>query len=241
MRYRWMWLCLAAGSIVGGTSRGSAQGYRAVRRPSESFLSRHSRTSGDAAVPLIERSDAAPRPAADDEDEEPPVRRANAPATARALRFIAVGDQRFHTQQFATAYQRYKKAAEIAPDLAEAWFRQGIVQIALGRYAAARRAIKRGLSLDRDWPNSAFRLDDLYTDDQLAKGNHFEHLALAIDAQPTRHDLVFLLGLELFLDGQRHRARPFFERALDLGEDAGMVRRFLTAIDEKQAPADEGF
>lgn len=222
-----------AGGLVAFACQGWAQEFRYRAPPTGSFLSRHSRPT--LGVITSDTPPAAKPPATDDEDplsERPPARTANAQATARALRFIAVGDRRFHTQEFATAYQRYKKAAEIAPDLADAWFRQGIVQIAMGRYPAARRSIKRGLSLDAHWPESNFRLDDLYTDDQLAKGNHLEHLAQAVEAQPERADRMFLLGLELFLDGQRHRSRPFFERAVTLGEDDRLVLPFLTAIGE---------
>lgn len=236
MNRRWIWLCAVA-ELVAGASSVSAQEFHYRRAPSESFLSRHTRASREPASPLTERLQLPPRLATDDKQpNRPPARVANAPTAARARRFIAAGDRRFQTQEFATAYQRYKKAAEIAPDLADAWFRQGIVQIAVGRYPAARRAIKRGLALDPHWPSSPFRLDDLYTDDQLAKSGHLEHLALAIEAEPERADLMFLLGVELFLDGQRRRSRPFFERAGALGEDDAMVRRFLDVIGEHAKP-----
>lgn len=238
MNRRWIWMCAAGGLLAAEVSHSSAQDYRYSRARSGSFLSRHTRSSRETPSALSARLHLVPRPTIDEEDQpdRPPARVANAEATARARRFIAAGDRRFHTQEFGTAYQRYKKAAEIAPDLAEAWFRQGIVQIALGRYPAARRSIRRGLSLDANWPSSSFRLDDLYTDDQLAKGGHLEHLASAVDAEPERADLMFLLGLELFLDGQRHRSRPFFERAIALGEDDVMVRRFLDVIGDQDEP-----
>lgn len=237
MNRRWIWLCAVGGLVASSASSVSAQELRYRRAPSESFLSRHTRTSREPASTLTERLQLPPQPTMDeDQPDRPPARVANEQTTARARRFIAVGDRRFHTQEFATAYQRYKQAAEIAPDLADAWFRQGIVQIAVGRYPAARRSIRRGLALDPHWPSSPFRLDDLYTDDQLAKGGHLEHLALAIEAEPERSDLIFLLGLELFLDGQRHRSRLFFERARALGEDDRMVRRFLDVIGEHAKP-----
>lgn len=98
----------------------------------------------------------------DDQDEpapRPTVRPASAAATARARRFVAFGDERFREQEFSLAYQRYKKAAQAAPDLADAYFRQGLAQIALGHYPSAAAAIKRGLLFQPRWAGSDFRLD----------------------------------------------------------------------------------
>lgn len=166
----------------------------------------------------------------DDQDEpapRPAVRPANAATMARARQFVVFGDERFREQQFSLAYQRYKKAAQAAPDLAEAYFRQGLAQIALGRYATAAAAIKRGLAFQPRWAGSDFRLDQLYDDNRLAKTNHLERLAEAVAHDADNADLLFLVGVELHFDGQADRARPFFERAADLGEDAGLLKGFL--------------
>lgn len=166
----------------------------------------------------------------DDQDEpapRPAVNPANAAATARARQFLAFGDERFREQEFSLAYQRYKKAAQAAPDLADAYFRQGLAQIALGRYPSAAAAIKRGLAFQPRWASSDFRLDQLYGDNRLAKNNHLERLADAAANDADNAELIFLVGIELHFDGQAGRARPFFERAADLGEDAGLLKRFL--------------
>lgn len=166
----------------------------------------------------------------DDHDEpapRPAVRPANAAAMARARQFVVFGDERFREQQFSLAYQRYKKAAQAAPDLAEAHFRQGLTQIALGHYPSAAAAIKRGLAFQPRWADSDFRLDQLYGDNRLAKTNHVERLAGAAANDADNADLIFLVGIELHFDGQADRARPFFERAADLGEDAGLLKGFL--------------
>lgn len=167
----------------------------------------------------------------DDDQEEPAprpiVRPANAAATARARQFVAFGDERFREQDFSLAYQRYKKAAQSAPDLADAYFRQGLAQIALGHYPSAAAAIKRGLAFQPRWPGSDFRLDQLYGDNRLAKTNHLERLADAAANDADNADLLFLVGIELHFDGQAARARPFFERAADLGQDAGWLKGFL--------------
>lgn len=190
--------------------------------------------------PIVRRSAPQPEPRGfgvladdendDDQDEPAPrpiVRPANAAATARARQFVAFGDERFREQDFSLAYQRYKKAAQAAPDLAEAYFRQGLAHIALGHYPSAAAAIKRGLAFQPRWAGSDFRLDQLYGDNRLAKTNHLERLADAAANDADNADLLFLVGIELHFDGQAARARPFFERAADLGQDAGLLKDFL--------------
>ena len=163
------------------------------------------------------------------EAERPKVRASNAEAIARARQFLAFGDEHFHTQEFSEAYQRYKKAASAAPDLADAFFRQGFSLLAMGRYAPAARVFKHGLSLKPEWAKSKFRLDDLYGDNRLAKVTHLEHLATEATAHPQNADLMFLLGLGLYFDGQAERAQLFFERANELGAEREAIAGFLEA------------
>lgn len=160
------------------------------------------------------------------------TRVSNPESLARARQFIAFGDEQFHGQEYSEAYQRYKKAAIAAPDLADSHFRQGLALFAMGRYAPAAKALRHGLALKPDWPQSHFGLDDLYGDNRLAKVTHLEQLATAATERPDNSDLMFLLGVGLYFDGQRDRARLFFERAQELGIERELTGRFL-----KPAPA----
>lgn len=167
----------------------------------------------------------------DDDDGPRPAgltpRVANAKASARARQFIDYGDARFRKQQFSDAYQRYCKASESAPDLPDAYFRQAVAHTALGRYAPAMKSIRRGMSLEPDWAKTTFRLDQLYGDSRAAKQMHLEQLALAAGEPPESADLMFLLGVELFFDGQPSRAKTFLERAAELGVEQHLVRGFI--------------
>jgi hypothetical protein len=160
------------------------------------------------------------------------VRVSNPESLARARQFIAFGDEQFHGQEYSEAYQRYKKAAIAAPDLADSHFRQGLALLAMGRYAPAAKALRHGLALKPDWPQSQFRLNDLYGDNRLAKVTLLEQLATAATERPDNSDLMFLLGVGLYFDRQRDRARLFFERAQELGIERELTGRFL-----KPAPA----
>lgn len=166
-------------------------------------------------------------------DDPKPVRRA---ANQRSLnlgwRFIGFGDAHFANQKYADAYQRYRKAAQAAPTLADALFRQGYVLIALGRYEQAGKAMKQGLKIDPAWPRSDFRNDDLYAENRPAKAAHLDALAQAATNEPNDADLLFLVGVFLHFDGQMDRAKPFFQRAARLaGADDAHLKGFLGPVE----------
>jgi hypothetical protein len=168
-------------------------------------------------------------------------RATNADARARSQRFIVLGDGYFAKQAYSDASQRYKLAAQAAPDMADGFFRQGIALVALGHYEAAARSLKRGLTIKPDWADSDFRLDMLYGDNGLAKAAHIEALAQEARRAPSA-DILFLLGVMLYFDGAPERAKPFFVRSRELaaGDDAhleGFLRQVLPAVPADQAPA----
>jgi tetratricopeptide (TPR) repeat protein len=187
-----------------------------------------------APAPPAPRAQPRPKPGGGAANGAKPVKRrdhvSNAAAVARAKEFLKFGDEHFRAQEFSDAYQRYKKAAGAAPDLPDAYFRQGFSLLALGSYPSACKAFVRGLKLEPHWAKSKFRLDDLYGANRLAKSNQLERLAEAAGNEPENHKLMFLLGIELFFDGQGQRARKFFERAADLGEDTSHLAGFLRAL-----------
>lgn len=133
-----------------------------------SFLPPRLRSRDDGRLAVLglspDRRDAAedtpPTPGLEDDTDaaQPKVRVANAEAMARARQFIEYGDARFRQQQFTDAYQRYRKAAESAPNLADAYFRQAFAQAALGRYRPAVNSIRRGLALEPEWATKPLRL-----------------------------------------------------------------------------------
>ncbi|HWB00615.1 MAG TPA: hypothetical protein VG713_19110 [Pirellulales bacterium] len=143
----------------------------------------------------------------------PAVRASNRTSQQRAQQLVAIGDNYFRKQNYSSAFQRYKDAAASAPDVADSYFREGLALAALGRWELAAKALKRGLELDARWPSSNFRLVQIYGDNKLAKTAQWEALAKQATEKPNDPDPLFLLGVQLFFDGQRDRARAFFEQA----------------------------
>ena len=177
-------------------------------------------------------ADPLPAPAAP-KQRKPRV--SNAETKARAGKFIGFGDTLFAKQKFREALERYKLAAQQAPDMPEIFLRQGFAAVAIAQYESAGRAFRRALKLP-DWSAVKLELKDLYGDDRIAKESHFESLAMAVQANPHDANLLFVLGMELYFDGQQERAAPFFTRAAQLGgNDDHVLDEFLAAAG-KPAP-----
>jgi hypothetical protein len=164
------------------------------------------------------------------------IRTSNAEQKAKAGRFLGFGDGNFGKQKYLPAVERYKTAAQMAPDLAEPYFRQGYALVALGQYENAAKTFRRGLKIRSDWTDSPFRLDQIYGGARLAKTQHLENLAKAVEANPLDVNLLLTLGMQLFFDGQRDRASVFFARAAQLG---GNEDRLLNDFLPRPAPAGE--
>jgi hypothetical protein len=194
---------------------------------------------GDNSSPPPAHTAPRRRDRASDDDQPSSLRSTNSAATALGRKFIGYGDENFLNQRYSEANQRYRKATLAAPALAEGYFRAGFATVALGRYDAAAQIFKRGLNVDPNWSQSPFRIDDLYGANQSEKAAHLESLAKAATEDPTNGDLLFLVGVELYFDGQKDRARTFFERADQLVHGNNAHLRGFLAGPKPPAPAVE--
>lgn len=165
------------------------------------------------------------------------ARVSNAQARQRAARLIEIGDDYFRKQKFHDAQTRYREATTAAPDIGDGYGRQGLALTALGQYPQAAKLLKRCLNTDPRWPLLGIRLEQVFGDNKAAKTACWETLAQAAGNRPQDADLMFLVGVQLWLDGQVERAGPFFERAkfLELG-DASHLAPFLDALPKPAAP-----
>jgi tetratricopeptide (TPR) repeat protein len=197
---------------------------------------------GPRALQRFMGGDDAPQPqpaARDQRPADPPEpkkgadRATNPRATALAQRFIGFGDALFTKQEYADANSRYRKATQSAPQLAEAWFRQGFALSAIGRYDQAVVAIKRGLKISPSWAKSGFRLEELYGADEVVRNDCLELLAEATKDRPNDANVLFLVGVHLHFFGQPARAQKFFQRAQALATgDNEHIMAFLAVVQE---------
>jgi hypothetical protein len=89
--------------------------------------------------------------------------------------------------------------------------------------------LRRGLSVQTNWPDSDFRLALLYGDNPAALAAMFEAIARAIEARPDDINAQYVAGVQLFFDGRQEQARKWFERARKLGEAASNIEPYLKA------------
>jgi tetratricopeptide (TPR) repeat protein len=186
-------------------------------------------TDGLASRPVPLTSRSKPK---EDRDMDDVLRATNQETVDRARRFMGFGDAHFAKRKYADAYQRYRKAVEVAPGLTEAYFRQGFALVATGRYELANKMMRRGLAMDPGWPQSGFRLAELYGPNDQDKAAHLDAMAEAAGKDPNNVELLFLIGVCLHFDGKRERAAPFFERAAELSVAPDYLKGFL--VTDKQ-------
>ena len=166
-------------------------------------------------------------PLAEAETARLKVRTSNADSRRRADRYIALGDDLFAKHDWHSALQKYKLAGQLAPDVAECYWRQGHALIAVNQFNQAAAAFRRALRVDNDTSRGGFRLRDLYADSEAAKNAHLEALAGEALGSTISSDAYFLIGVTLHYNGEADRARKFFQRAAVLSaEDRGLVKAF---------------
>jgi tetratricopeptide (TPR) repeat protein len=152
----------------------------------------------------------------------------NVESRRKAERMLNDGDELFRAQNFHSALQKYKLAGSTAPDLAEAFWRQGHALVATHNYDLATTAFKRAVALTEDLGRGGFRLSDLYGGAAITKNQHLESLAEWATNRRNSSDPYFLLGLFLEYDGQPARAEKFFQKASDIaGISGGHIAVFL--------------
>lgn len=157
------------------------------------------------------------------EAAKPVVQEINWEARKKADRFIELGDQNFKQQKFHDALLRYRMAIDAAPDYAVAYLRHGFSLIANRRYEEAAAAFSKAFARDPQIVASGFRIDQLYADNRMAREAHEEALAQAVLDNAGDGNLHFVMGMWLVFHGQADRSRKFFEKARELGVDAGLV------------------
>lgn len=181
--------------------------------------------------PMRPRDDEAkidvPPPRQDPPPQPPPAK--DNPREANA-QLIDLGLAAFAAQEYGSAAQRFRQATLIEPNVALAHFLLGQAQLALGKYDEAVAAIHDGLKLHKNWPNVPF-----HPRVEMYKGNEADfvmHLKRLEDvlAKKANADLLFLYAYQLWYDGRRKDAVPFFRQARPLARDPVYIDRFLAAV-----------
>lgn len=164
---------------------------------------------------------------------EVPPKISNPTARATAWKFVEYGDKQFKQGDYRDAADRYRKAESQAPEIPDIHFRLGFAQMGAGRYADAVAAMREGLRLKPNWPDSGFVLEELYPTPE-AKRNVFRQLHAHLNENPTDADAQFLLAVMQHFDGQTEAAELGFRRVVQL---KGRARHAMAFLPLEPAPA----
>ena len=213
-------------------------------RPAKTEASRPERVPVGPEAPLpgvdvsVPRRPVRPGDAGPERKAEPPAKRPapKAPEPPReeprdeSGRLLQLGRAAFGGGEYGLAAQHFQQAAAadaLAPTpqfmLAQALF-------ALGKYRQAVAAIHTGMALMPGWPEAPFRpRRDLYLGKEDELDAHLQRLEKVVTEQPNNATFLFLLGYELWFDGRRAEALPWFQRARANAADPIYLDPFLKA------------
>lgn len=164
-----------------------------------------------------------------DPPAEPPLPRVVPEADPRAenARLTRLGQQAFAAREYGRAENRFRRATEVLPDDAQAYFLLAQARLALGMYREAVAAIESGVRRKPDWPRLRFRPREMYEGNAADFAEHLRDLDAALVRFPDDPFLLFLAAYSTWFDGRQDEALPRFRRALEQGADAATVERFL--------------
>jgi Tetratricopeptide repeat len=165
-----------------------------------------------------------PKPPVRVEVELPPKR---ALGRADADRLVEAGRRAFADGQYGRALELFRKAADITPNEPSAQYLVSQAYFALGKYREAVAAIAAGMALRADWSQARFNSRDLYWKKPALFDEHLAALRQAATAFPDDPVLQFLLGHQLWFDGQPEEARPFILKARALGKEQTPAEGFV--------------
>lgn len=135
-------------------------------------------------------------------------------ARLKSLDLQARGDQRMREQKWSEARVAYLAAIAAAPDRATAHMRMAMLHVALQRYDAATREIKRSLQLDPSIAKSADKMEVIFgPDSKMICNSIISKMGTWVKEDMANSERLFLYGVMLQLHSDP-RAREMLEAAL---------------------------
>jgi hypothetical protein len=142
---------------------------------------------------------------------------------------LDLGKKAMAGREYGLAGHRFRQAALAAPRKALPHFLLAQALFALGKYRDALNAIHAGMDLKNNWPTEDFPPRALYKANAADFLEHLKRLEALVEKHPKDSVLLFVLGYELWFDGQRDKAVPLFRKAKQLAPNPEYCDRFLKA------------
>ena len=167
------------------------------------------------------------------------VKPSTAEAKLRSVRAETRGKVALRETDLPEAYFKFKDAIKHAGDRADPHFGLGFTLVAMKRYESAVISFKRGLELNKEWPQTADSLSEVYGEEnKLAKGAHLDRVARWVKQDVRDPNRLFLMGLLLYVDDNLNQSTPFFEAALRLAGKGDHLLAFVEVEKEAEQKAD---
>lgn len=153
---------------------------------------------------------------------------------ARAKQLIASGSRLFAAGSYARAAERYREAIKATAKDASPYFMLAQALFANKRYAEAAQAIKDGLKINPDWVELDFDMRKLYSQPQDLIPQ-LASLARELQANPLDRTAMYVLGFELFVTGQKDKAKTILEQSARLEADDSHLKPFFDYFEKLAA------
>jgi tetratricopeptide (TPR) repeat protein len=137
------------------------------------------------------------------------------PATEQAEVEYAKGVLDYDQRNYLDALEHLRKAVELTPDNADAWFYLGLTLTRLGEFAGAIAALEKVVQLDPAKRYVHYHLGLAYLQDQRYQ-DALDQFRLAEQFDPEKAATQFYLGYTYYLLQKYQEAPSYLQRALEL-------------------------
>ena len=150
-------------------------------------------------------------------------------AQLRSVRLQDAGDRLFANLDYSAADKSYAKSVQAAPDRPDPYVRLAVAKAARGDFRGAVSFLKQMADVDATYPGRADSLNRLFgLQNGVSKVQLKQRVADWTKVDVRDPDRVFLLGIVLFLDGDK-RFRTLLDTAWKLEGEQPHLRAFLDA------------
>jgi tetratricopeptide (TPR) repeat protein len=144
----------------------------------------------------------------------------------RAKLMVKNGIRLFAQGNYKRAADRFREAIDLSPDDPTPHFYLAQARFALRQYGEAAQSVKSGLRVGPDWLNLDFDMSTLYGDEKDLR-EQLAQLAGELRANPLERDALFLLGYELFVTGQKDKAKTLLAQSAKVEPNETPLKPFF--------------
>jgi tetratricopeptide (TPR) repeat protein len=146
-------------------------------------------------------------------------------------RLMKLAGETFAGEEYGRCIRVLERAVAAKPAEALPHFLKAQCLFATGQYGEAVEAIREGMKLAPDWPTAAFRPLDYYGPSPQLFGAHLATLRKALAENPGEPLLQFLLGYELWFNGDHAEAAGLFRAAARGAKGNALIGYFVKIAD----------